>query len=336
VHSIIGDKRLTAWLRAAGYVAIITSIIVFVVWAYVRHRGKPEPEPKPPTKKERPPLVVASWDERFTFADEREFFAPAAFPWSMSSIGRAPVAEITFVTIISEPTPEETVMTSGEAAVEAAEGVPTRAEEGGASGETKAVNYDDIIRNAVLKRIPSLAMPYELDAVPPYLVVPLEFTLDFVLGPDGLVKSATIQGDMDEALRVQIAEKAVNLRFPSVLSWFDFRCGVRLIPDHYDRIIGTRGGYRVSESEYRLLLRALQYGTSGLAETIYENAPELLLAGNDYVIEFTVDGSGRPTDTVVRPIIVEPASETAVIKAVSSMNFPPELGGTDVVIKMGS
>lgn len=334
--SIIGDKRLTAWLRTAGYIAIIASIIVFVVWAYLRHHRTPKPEPGPLVKKERPPLVIATWDNRFTFVDEREFFAPPAFPWSMSSIGQAPYAEITFVTIISEPTPVETGEPTEENFFGTGEETPDEKAEDTSIELIISGDYNNIIRNAMLERAPSLAMPFELDASPPYLVVPVDFTLDLVLGPDGLVKSATVRGDIDEGVRVRVAEKAADMHFPSVLAWFDFRCGVRLTPSHYDRIIGTRGGHRLPEVEYRLLLRALQYGTAGFAETVSENAPELLQAGNVHTVEFIIDDAGHPTDTVIKPIILEPASEKAVLDAIAAVNFPPQLAGANVVLVVGT
>jgi|GEM_PF-1545692 len=332
----ITDKRFISWLRSAGYITIIISIIVFAVWAYIRHRGAEPPEPEPLARKERPPLIVASWDDRFTFADEREFFTPPAFPWSMSSIGQAPIAEITYVTVTSEPSPEEPAELTGEGASENGETSEAEDESILDSERPERMAYAGIIENAMLKRAPSLAMPYEIKATPPYLVVPLELTMDFTLGPDGAVKSATVQGDMEEELRVQIAEKAVDLRFPSVLAWFGFKCGIRLTPRHYDKIIGTRGGARLSEDEYGLLLRGLQYGTSGLAESIVENAPELLTAGTDYTIEFFIDGNGYPVNAVIKPIIVEPEAETAVLEALAAVNFPPELAGTTVEITLGT
>ncbi|UCE27550.1 MAG: hypothetical protein JSW52_02005, partial [Candidatus Coatesbacteria bacterium] len=286
---ILTDKRLISWLRSAGYITIIISIIVFAVWAYVRHRGAEKPEPKPLIKKERPPLVVATWESRFTFADEREFFAPPAFPWSMSSIGQPPFAEITYVTVISEPSPEELAEPSDNNTPEDGKTPALEDETLPRSKPPTRTAYADIIANAMLTRAPYLAIPYEIKATPPYLVVPLEFTMNLTLGPDGAVKSVTVQGDMEENLRVQIAEKAVDLRFPSVLAWFGFRCGIRLTPRHYDKIVGIRGGARLPEDEYRLLVRGLQYGTSGLAEVITENAPELLTVGSDYTIEFLID-----------------------------------------------
>jgi hypothetical protein len=336
MRSIIGDRRVTSWLRIAGYVAIIISIVVFAIWAYLRHHRTEKPEPGPLTKKERPPLVLITWDNRFTFADDKEFFAPPAFPWSMSSIGQAPRVEVMFVTILSVPEAGEIVESETEVIYENSEPVISDNGTEITAMTTDQIGYLDIIRNAMLKRTPSLAMPYEIDATPPYLVVPLEFTLDFVLGPDGEVKSAMVQGNMDETLRVQIAEKAVNLRVPSVLSWYDFRCGMRFIPRHYDKIIGTRDGNRLPESEYKLLLRGLQYGTSAFTESVLENAPELLSGEDEYTIKFTINGDGYPVDTVIKPFIVEPAAETAVTEAVSSTNFPGTLGGANVEIILGS
>lgn len=333
---IIANRRFISWLRSAGYITIIISIIVFAVWAYIRHRGAEIPEPTPLVRKERPPLIVASWEDRFTFADEREFFAPPAFPWSMSSIGQAPLAEITYVTVISEPSPEESAELIGESTSENGKTSDAEDEILPRSERPGRVAYADIIKTAMLKRATSLAMPYEIKATPPYLVVPLELTMDFTLGPDGAVKSATVQGDMEEGLRVHIAEKAVDLRFPSILAWFGFKCGIRLTPRHYDKIVGTRGGARLPEDEYGLLLRGLQYGTSGLAESIVENAPELLNAGTDYTIEFFIDGTGYPVNPVVKPIIVEPEAETAVLEALTAVNFPPELAGTTVEITLGT
>jgi hypothetical protein len=333
--SIFSDKRVTSLLRTAGYVAIIISIIVFAIWAYVRHHRTEKPEPKPLTTKEKPPLVVATWDNRFTFADEKEFFTPPAFPWSMSSIGQTPRVEVTSVTVLSVPEAGEVSENEigagfGDDETVLSDEVPHDVT------TTEKTDYPSIIMKAMVKRAPSLVIPYEIDATPPYLVVPLEFTLDFVLGPEGVVKSAKVQGNMDETLRIQIAEKAVSLRFPSILSWYDFRCRVRFIPRHYDRIIGTRDGRRLPEDEYKLLLRGLQYGTSGFAESVVENAPELLNGANKYSMKFTISKDGYPVNTVIRPIIVDPAAETAITEAVSSTNFPSELIGADVEIIFGS
>lgn len=333
--SIFSDKRVTSLLRTAGYVAIIISIIVFVIWAYVRHHRTEKLEPKPLTKKEKPPLVVATWDNRFTFADEREFFTPPAFPWSMSSIGQMPRVEVTSVTVLSVPEAGEVSENEVDVGTSDKETVP--------SGEIpldvttgEKNDYSNIIMKAMVKRAPSLVIPFEIDATPPYLVVPLEFTLDFVLGPEGVVKSAKVQGNMDETLRVQIAEKAVSLRFPSILSWYDFKCGIRFVPRHYESIIGTRGGQRLPEDEYKLLLRGLQYGTSAFAESVIENAPELVKGENEYSMKFTISKDGYPVNTVIKPIIIDPAAEIAITEAVSITNFPAALGGADVEIIFGS
>jgi hypothetical protein len=334
--SIFSDKRVTSLLRTAGYVAIIISIIVFAIWAYLRHHRTEKPEPKPLMKKEKPPLVISTWDNRFTFADEREFFTPPAFPWSMSSIGQTPRVEVTHVTILSVPETSELVENDAYVDYGGKEKIiPDNGPDIG-SATAEKTDYTGIIMKAMVKRAPSLVIPYEIDATPPYLVVPLEFTLDFVLGPEGVVKSAKVQGNMDETLRIQIAEKAVSLRFPSILSWYDFRCGMRFIPRHYDRIIGTRDGRRLAEDEYKLLLRGLQYGTSAFAESVIENAPELLNGENEYSMKFTISQNGYPINTVIKPIIIDPAAEIAITEAVSSTNFPATLGGADVEIIFGS
>ena len=292
-------------MRAVSYGLVIITLFGLAVWAYYKHRATPgRVEVVPPVAEATPSL--AGFDARTAYASEQELLAPAAFPWSLAAVSRLPRAEVGPVTILREP-----------------EGPP--AEE----------NLPLVLAAALAEQAPAVARPFTIAASPPYLVTPVTLQLEFELDDAGAAGAAAAAGAPAE-LNAAFAERAVHFVFPQAAADVAFAAAVTLVPYPYERLSARRGATAVTDEEYRLLFRALQFNSFAFYDSCLAAAPELLTAREDTLISFDVGADGHPREASFEPPLASEEARDALADALAEMYLPKTLAGARVEFAVGN
>jgi hypothetical protein len=291
-------------VRAVTYGVVIITLAGLAVWAYHKHRAtRGRVEVTPPVA-EAPP-ALAGLEPRLAYASEQELLAPAAFPWSLAAVSRLPRAEVGAITVLRRP-----------------------------EGPPPAEDLPAALAATLAEQTPTVARPFTLAASPPYLITPVVLRLEFELDDAGAAAAAGVAGAPAE-LNAAFAERAVHFVFPQAAAGVAFAATVTLVPYPYDRLAARRGGKAVTEEEYRLLFRALQFNSFPLYDTCLAAAPELLTAREDTVVSFDVGADGRPRAASFEPPLPSAEAREALADALAEIYLPKTFAGARVEFVIG-
>jgi len=292
-------------VRAASYGLVIVTLAGLAVWAYYKHRAtRGRVEVTPPVAEAQPSL--AGFEPRLAYASEQELLAPAAFPWSLAAVSRLPRAEVGAVTVLRKP-----------------EGPPA------------ARDLPQVLAAALAEQAPAVARPFTLAASPPYLVTPVTLQLEFELDDAAAAEAAGVAGAPAE-LNAAFAERAVHFVFPQAAADVAFAAAVTLVPYPYERLSARRGGAAVTDAEYRLLFRALQFNSFALYDTCLAAAPELLTAKEDTLVSFDVGADGHARAASFEPPLPSDEARDALADALAEIYLPKTLAGARVEFAIGN
>jgi hypothetical protein len=293
----------TRVVRAVSYGLVIATLLGLALWGFYKHRATPVHVAVPRPPREGVP-AVAAFDRRLVYATEQELLAPAAFPWSLAAISRLPRAEVSGVTILRTP-----------------------------EGAEFPEGLGDALAAALAEQAPTIARPFTLEASPPYLVTPLALRLELELDEAGAAEAAAVTGAPGD-LNAPFAERAARFVFPGEAANVAFAATVTLIPYSYERLRATRAGRPVTEEEYGMLFRALQYNSFPIYDTILATAPGLLTAEDEAAVSFVVDAEGHPSRVALEPPLA-PEAAAALTATLAEMYLPKTLAGASVEFAIG-
>lgn len=291
-------------VRALSYGLVIVTLAGLAGWAYYKHRASRGRVEVVPPVAEAPP-ALAGFDPRLAYASEQELLAPAVFPWSLAAVSRLPRAEVGAITVLRKP-----------------------------EGPAPAENLPELLVAALAEQTPTVARPFTLAASPPYLVTPVTLQLEFELDDAGAAAAAASAGAPAE-LNAPFAERAVHFVFPQAAADVAFAATVTLVPYPYERLSARRGGKAVTDEEYRLLFRALQFNSFPLYDTCLAAAPDLLTAREDTVVSFVVGADGHPAAASFEPPLPSEDARDALADALAEMYLPTTLAGARVEFVIG-
>jgi hypothetical protein len=161
----------------------------------------------------------------------------------------------------------------------------------------------------------------------------LTVEMAFALNDAGETSSAAVRGAPAE-LNAAFAERAAAFGFTADAAGAAFTAEVKLVPYCYERLTAARNGRALGDEEYRLLFRAMQFGSYNLYDAVRAAAPGWLDGPADEAATFVVNDDGHPSAVAFEPP-VEGAAQEAVAAALEAMFVPRRLAGTRVRVLIG-
>jgi hypothetical protein len=159
----------------------------------------------------------------------------------------------------------------------------------------------------------------------------LEFSFD--LDEGGNTAWVGVAGAPPDA-NASCAEEAAAFVFPTECDGAAFDAAVIFVPYSYERLQATRGGAAVSDEQYRLLFRALQFNSYPLYDVVATRAPALLTTSADAEVTFVIGADGHPADVKWDPAPGEAGD--ALTETLGAAFFPRELAGARVRFLVGN